>query len=71
MRITFFAAKSYDMDSFNKIKDQYPELELEYWETELSPKTASYVRFLLRLRPTYRTARQFVRSSAPMSAQRR
>ncbi len=43
MRITFFAAKSYDMDSFNKIKDQYPELELEYWETELSPKTASYV----------------------------
>ena len=43
MRITFFAAKSYDKDSFNKIKDQYPELELEYWETELSPKTASYV----------------------------
>ena len=43
MRITFFAAKSYDKDSFNKIKEQYPELELEYWETELSPKTASYV----------------------------
>ncbi len=43
MRITFFAAKSYDRESFNKIKDQYPELELEYWETELSPKTASYV----------------------------
>lgn len=36
MRITFFAAKSYDKDSFNKIKEQYPELELEYWETELS-----------------------------------
>ncbi len=43
MRITFFAAKSYDRDSFNRIKDRYPELELEYWETELSPKTASYV----------------------------
>jgi D-lactate dehydrogenase len=43
MRITFFAAKSYDKDSFNRIKDLYPELELEYWETELSPKTASYV----------------------------
>lgn len=43
MRITFFAAKSYDRESFNKIKDNYPELELEYWETELSPKTAAYV----------------------------
>lgn len=43
MRITFFAAKSYDRDSFNKIKDNYPELELEYWEAELSPKTAAYV----------------------------
>lgn len=44
MRITFFAAKSYDKESFNKIKDRYPELTLEYWETELSPKTASYVK---------------------------
>lgn len=43
MRITFFAAKNYDKDSFNKIKMEYPQLELEYWETELSPKTASYV----------------------------
>lgn len=43
MRITFFAAKQYDKDSFNKIQDQYPELELEYWEAELSPKTAAYV----------------------------
>ncbi|MDO4299354.1 MAG: 2-hydroxyacid dehydrogenase [Lachnospiraceae bacterium] len=43
MRITFFAAKSYDKESFNSIKALYPELELEYWETELSAKTASYV----------------------------
>ncbi|MBQ0000897.1 MAG: 2-hydroxyacid dehydrogenase [Clostridiales bacterium] len=43
MRITFFASKNYDKDSFNKIKAEYPELELEYWETELSAKTASYV----------------------------
>lgn len=43
MRITFFAAKSYDKESFNNIKALYPELELEYWETELSAKTASYV----------------------------
>ena len=43
MRITFFASKSYDKDSFNLIKQEYPELEIEYWETELSVKTASYV----------------------------
>ena len=43
MRIIFFAAKSYDRESFNHIKDHYPQLELEYWETELSPKTAAYV----------------------------
>lgn len=43
MRIIFFAAKPYDRESFNKIKGDYPELELEYWETELSPKTAAYV----------------------------
>lgn len=43
MRIIFFAAKPYDMTSFNKIKSSYPELELEYWEAELSPKTAAYL----------------------------
>lgn len=43
MKITFFAAKSYDVESFNAIRSNYPDLELEYWETELSPKTAAYV----------------------------
>lgn len=43
MKITFFSAKGYDITSFNSIKKEYPELELEYWETELSAKTASYV----------------------------
>lgn len=44
MRITFFDTKSYDIESFNRIKNEYPDLELEYWETKLSPKTASYVK---------------------------
>ena len=43
MKITFFAAKTYDRESFGQIRMDYPELELEYWETELSPKTAAYV----------------------------
>lgn len=43
MRIIFFASKPYDSASFNQIKADYPALDLEYWETELSPKTAAYV----------------------------
>ena len=43
MRITFFDAKSYDTESFDAIKANYPDLELEYWEAELNPKTAAYV----------------------------
>ena len=43
MKITFFDAKSYDKDSFNAIRADYPDLELEYWTAELNPKSASYV----------------------------
>ena len=45
MRITFFDAKSYDTESFDAIKANYPDLELEYWEAELNPKTAAYVTY--------------------------
>ena len=44
MKITFFDTKSYDRDSFNAIFGKYPDLEPEYWETELSPSSASYVK---------------------------
>lgn len=44
MRIIFFAAKLYDIESFEKIKEHYPELELEFWEAELGVKTAAYVK---------------------------
>ncbi len=43
MRITFFNARAYDKESFDRIKNEYPEIESEYWETALSPKTAAYV----------------------------
>ena len=44
MRITFFSAKSYDKDSFNLIKKDYPDITLEYWDSELSAATASYLK---------------------------
>lgn len=44
MRIIFFASKPYDIESFEKIKKQYPELELEFWEADLTPRTADYVK---------------------------
>lgn len=43
MKIVFFAAKPYDNQSFTQLAGEYPQLELEFWETELSAKTAAYV----------------------------
>ena len=43
MKIVFFAAKPYDNQSFMQLAGAYPQLELEFWETELSTKTAAYV----------------------------
>ena len=43
MRITFFATKSYDKLAFDHIIGDYPDLELEYLEPELSPRTAELV----------------------------
>ena len=53
MKIVFFAAKPYDNQSFMQLAGAYPQLELEFWEAELSAKTAAYVtrhRGRLRLR---------------------
>ena len=41
MKITFFAAKAYDKESFGRIRKEYPELELEYWETMTVPALAA------------------------------
>lgn len=43
MKITFFDTKSYDREAFDAIREQFPELELDYWHTELDPRTASYL----------------------------
>lgn len=41
MKIVFFDTKKYDQDSFEKIADNYPELEIEYLDTDLSVHTVS------------------------------
>ena len=40
MNILFYDTKKYDVDSFDAIKDQYPELTIDYVKTDLSPRTA-------------------------------
>lgn len=41
MKILFYDAKQYDMDSFEKEKKNYPKVEIEYLDTDINPKTAS------------------------------
>lgn len=40
MRIIFYDTKKYDRDSFEKIRRNYEEIELEYLDTDLTPRTA-------------------------------
>jgi D-lactate dehydrogenase len=40
MKILFFDAKPYDIESFEKERVSYPELEMDYLETDISEKTA-------------------------------
>ena len=42
MKITFYDTKSYDRESFEAAAAQYPEIEIEYMEADLSPRTARY-----------------------------
>lgn len=40
MKILFYDAKKYDIDSFEKERKKYPKMQLEYLETDLNKKTA-------------------------------
>lgn len=40
MKILFYDAKKYDIESFTKESVNYPEVSIEYLETDLNPKTA-------------------------------
>lgn len=41
MKLLFFDAKPYDKQSFDEYLPDHPEIELEYTDTELTPRTAS------------------------------
>ena len=41
MKILFYAAKSYDRESFDSLKQSYPDVEIEYTSHELGPHAAS------------------------------
>ena len=40
MKILFYDAKKYDIESFQKEAVNYPEISIEYLETDLNPRTA-------------------------------
>ena len=41
MKILFYAAKVYDKKSFGNVTEQYPEIEIDYIDHELEPRTAA------------------------------
>lgn len=41
MKILFYDAKPYDEESFLKKQPEFPEIEVEYLKTDISPRTAS------------------------------
>ena len=40
MKILFYDTKSYDKESFDKKQNEYPEIQIDYLKSELSPDTA-------------------------------
>ncbi len=41
MKLLFYAAKIYDKKSFGPVNEEYPEIEIDYIDHELEPRTAS------------------------------
>lgn len=40
MKILFYDAKKYDVDSFEKARENYPDIRVEYLDTDINEKTA-------------------------------
>lgn len=48
MKILFYDTKKYDRDSFEKILPEYSDLEVEFLEADLSPRTAALAKDMMR-----------------------
>ena len=42
MKILFYDTKSYDKESFEKRREEYPEIEIHYLKSELNEETADW-----------------------------
>ena len=40
MKILFYDAKKYDVDSFEKARENFPDIQVEYLEADINKKTA-------------------------------
>ena len=40
MRILFYDTKSYDKESFENKRKEYPDIQIDYLKSELAPSTA-------------------------------
>lgn len=40
MKILFYDAKKYDVDSFEKVRENFPDIQVEYLEADINKKTA-------------------------------
>ena len=47
MKILFYDTQSYDRESFDRTKEQFPEIEVEYLKTGLAARTASLALLVL------------------------
>lgn len=52
MKILFYDTQSYDRESFDRTKEQFPEIEVEYLKTGLAARTASWQRATMPCAPS-------------------
>ena len=52
MKILFYDTQNYDRESFDRTKEQFPEIEVEYLKTGLAARTASPVSYTHLTLPT-------------------
>nr|WP_330415207.1 hypothetical protein [Blautia sp. OF03-13] len=52
MKILFYDTQNYDRESFDRTKEQFPEIEVEYLKTGLAARTASLAKATMPCAPS-------------------